>query len=321
VVATEAIDQTTASAGDALHMIGTVNVTAAGAPFLRVHNGGTGSLVADAVYVTSAALYDDGSPAHQVVLAPYDAILLQRQKPVAVPASRVNSVVNAASLQPAIASGGFVSVVGTGFGTATKSWSSASFPGLNLPTSIDGISVTINGKKGYVEYVSPTEVKVIAPDDDTIGQVSVQVRTPHGVSYPGTVVKQRLAPAFFTYQSGKSNYAAAAHMDGTLVGPKGPSSRPAVPGEVIQFHGTGFGATTPPTPASKVVSHPAVLAELPTVSIGGANAEVQSADLVSSGVYQLNVKVPNGHSGDQPVQASVSGFQTAPNVWVTISPN
>jgi len=130
------------------------------------------------VYVTSAALYNDGSPAHQVILAPYDAILLQRQQSVAAPAF----------------------------------------------------------------HVSPAEVKVIALDDDTIGQASVGATTPQGASYPGTVLKQKLAPAFFTSQSGTTNYVVAMHQDGTFVGPSGQNSRPPAPGEVIKIQGTGFGA-------------------------------------------------------------------------------
>jgi uncharacterized protein (TIGR03437 family) len=319
VIASATIDQTSASAGDGLHMIGAVSLTTAGAPLLRVHNAASGPLIADAVYVMSAALYNDGSPAHQVTLAPFDAILLERQRPVAAPASRVTSVVSAASFQPAIASGGLVSIAGTSFGTSTKSWSHGSFPGPNLPVSINGISVTINGKKAYVEYVSPTEVKVIAPDDDTTGQVSVQVTTHQGASYPGTVLKQRLAPAFFTTQSGTTNYAVATHQDGTLVGPDGPTSRPAKPGELIKIHGTGFGATAPKTAASAVVTHSATLALPVTVTIGGVNAGVHWAGLVASGVYELEVNIPNVKSGDQAVWASMSGFQTPPNVFLPVT--
>jgi hypothetical protein len=114
VVASMTLDQTSAAAGDAWHPLATVYLTVAGAPFVRLHNRGTGSLIADALYVTSAALYNDGSPAPQVTLAPLDGILLQRQQPVSAPLSRVNSVANAASFQPAIASGGFVSIVEPG---------------------------------------------------------------------------------------------------------------------------------------------------------------------------------------------------------------
>jgi uncharacterized protein (TIGR03437 family) len=321
VVASATVDQTQAVAGDGLHQIATVNLTVAGAPLLRIHNGGSGPLIADAVYVTSAALYNDGSSASQVTLAPMDGILLQRQQPVPVPASRVGSVVNAASFQADISSAGFVSIVGTGFGSSTRGWTAADFSGGNLPLSLDGVSVNINGKSAYVEYISPTQINAIAPDDDTIGQVPVQVTTAQGASYSGTVLKQKLSPAFFTYSSGTAAYIVAVHTDGTLVGPGGASSRPAMPGEVIEIYGTGFGATNPAVPSGRIVAQAAPLVSSATVSIGGATAEVQFAGLVSSGLYQVNVKIPNVGAGDQPVQASVSGFQTLQNVFVSVNSN
>jgi uncharacterized protein (TIGR03437 family) len=320
VIFSASLDQTTASTGDGWHTIASgLNLTVAGAPFVRVHNGGSGSLIADAVYLTSAALYNDGSPAAQVTLAPFDGILLQRQTPVLQPASRVNSVVNAASYQPAIASGGFVSIVGTAFANSARSWTSSDFSGNNLPASLDGISATINGKQAFVEYISSTQINVIAPDDDTIGLVSVQVTTPNGPSYAGTVMKQKLAPAFFTYPSGTTSYVAAVHQDGTLVGPAGPSSRPAVPGEVIEIYGTGFGATNPASPTSQLISQPEPLSLPATVTIAGVNAQVQWAGIVSSGLYQFNVQIPNVAAGDRPVQTSIGGFQSVANAYIAVA--
>jgi uncharacterized protein (TIGR03437 family) len=317
-IATSALDQSTAASGDGWHTVATVNLTVAGAPFLRLHNGGLAPMLADAVYISSAALFNDGSVVSQVTLGSYDGILLRRQSPVAAPASRVNSVVDAASFQPVIASGGFVSIIGTGFGNSTRSWTSSDFSGNNLPTSLDGISVTINGKPANVEYISPTQVNAIAPDDDTIGQVQVQVTTPQGLSYAGTVLKQKMSPAFFTYQSGTTTYVAALHLDGTLVGPAGPTSRPAVPGEVIEIYGTAFGPANPEAPTSQLISQPAPLSLPATVAIGGLNAQVQWAGIVSSGLYQLNVQIPNVAAGDQPVQASVSGFQSVANAFLAV---
>ncbi len=72
------LDQTAAAAGDQWHAIATANLNAAGSPSLRVRNGGAGSLIADAVYVTSAARYNDGLPVDQVTLGAFDGILLQR---------------------------------------------------------------------------------------------------------------------------------------------------------------------------------------------------------------------------------------------------
>ena len=149
----------------------------------------------------------------------------------------------------------------------------------------------------------------------------MEVTTPQGKGYAGTVLKQKLSPAFFAYQAGTTTYVAAVHLDGTLVGPAGPSSRPAAPGEVIEMYGTGFGATTPATPTSQLVSQPAPLVLSAAVSVGGVAAAVQWAGLVSPGLYQLNVKIPNVAAGDQPVQASISGFQSAPNLFVSVASN
>jgi hypothetical protein len=83
VVATTTLDQSQARGGDQWFTIATdVNLTVAGAAYVSIQNGSSAPLIADAVYVTaSRALYNDGSAAPQVTLAPFDSILLQRQAP------------------------------------------------------------------------------------------------------------------------------------------------------------------------------------------------------------------------------------------------
>ena len=112
VMASVTLDQSSAKLGDTWHTLGSWFLRVSGVPSLRVHNGGSGVVIADAVYVMSAALYNDGSVASQVKLAPFDAILLQRQQPVPVPASRVNAVVGGADGGAAIASGAFATILG-----------------------------------------------------------------------------------------------------------------------------------------------------------------------------------------------------------------
>jgi len=55
-----------------------VGLAVADAPLLRVHNAGTSPAIADAVYVRSAARYNDGSAASSVALSPMDGIVLAR---------------------------------------------------------------------------------------------------------------------------------------------------------------------------------------------------------------------------------------------------
>ena len=317
VVASASLDQSSATGGDQWHTIFSgVALTAASSPVLTISNAGSGPLIADAVYITSAARYNDGSAAPQVTLAATDGILLQRQQPVAAPASKVRAVVDGAGFQPAVASGAWVTILGSGFTSAPQTWT----PGpadQQFPASLGGVSVTINGKPAYVDYISPGQINVIAPDDPALGPVAVQVNTAQGNSYPGTVVKQRMTPEFFVWTRNGTNYVAALHADGTLVGPAGPGSRPALVGEEIELYATGFGPTIPPVSLSQMISQAVPLAGTPTVSIGGVSAVVNAANLVEAGLYQLNVTIPPVPAGDQPVLAQIAGFQSRGGVFVT----
>jgi hypothetical protein len=79
VVASTTVDQTTG--GDQWHVIATVPLTVAGAPYVRIRNQGSGAAIADALHVMSAARYNDGLPAPSVTLEPLDGIVLQRTRP------------------------------------------------------------------------------------------------------------------------------------------------------------------------------------------------------------------------------------------------
>jgi len=314
VVASASLDQSSALTGDQWHTLFTnISLTAASAPVLTLTNAASGSLIADAIYITSSARYNDGSPATQVTLAPFDGILLQRQQPVAAPASRVERVYDAAGYQPAITSGGWFTIFGNGFASAAQTWQ-AGPADTTLPTSLDGVSVTVNGKPAYLGYVSSGQINAIAPDDSTLGPVQVAVTTAQAAAYPGTVAKQNLAPQFFAWNVGATSYVAAVHADSSAVGP----SSPATTGEQIELYGTGFGPTNPSTPSGQLISAPVPLASLPSITIGGVNATVNQAYLVGPGLYAITVTVPAASAGNQSVQAQMAGFQSSGNVFLNV---
>lgn len=79
VVATTTLDQSVAVAGDQWWTLFTdVQLQGGQNVEIRIANAGSGSLVADAIEMTSGARYNDGQAVGTVTLAPYDAILLQR---------------------------------------------------------------------------------------------------------------------------------------------------------------------------------------------------------------------------------------------------
>ncbi len=242
-----------------------------------------------------------------------------------VPTITANGVVNNANLGAAIAPGAWVSIFGGNLSPTTRPWRDADFVGGKLPVALDGVGVTIDGKAAAVAYVSPTQINVLAPDDRTTGLVIVQVKSPAGTSDNAFVLQQTAAPAFFQFAGGKTAYVAGTHADytylaGTALIQQGIPGTPARPGETILLYGTGFGATQPPISATALVPSPLPLANPQDlrVRIGGLDATIAFAGLVSPGVYQFNVVVPQVSDGDQTVVAELRGLLTRPDLMLAV---
>ena len=182
--------------------------------------------------------------------------------------------------------------------------------------------MTINGKAAYVCYVSPSRVNALLPVEVEEGPGIVQVSRSELTSAPVTIQVKRAAPGLFLLDPETRRYVIATHADGSLVGKTSlyPGvSTPDRPGEIVVLRGAGFGATSPAVPAGELLTAPAYLVAIPTVTIGGVPAETRFAGLSSTGLYQLNVVVPQGLSGgDAAVMVDVEGARTQDNVFMTI---
>ncbi|MEO8370117.1 MAG: hypothetical protein ABI806_13030, partial [Candidatus Solibacter sp.] len=245
--------------------------------------------------------------------------------PVTKPTLLSSGVVNAAGLNPAIAPGTWVTLFGTALASTTRSWRDSDFVAGQLPLSLEGVSVTINGKAAAVAYISPLQLNVLAPDDAATGLVAVQVKNGLGSSESALALKQTAAPAFFQFPTASVNYVAGTHVNGAyLAGPalnrQGTSGTPAQPGETIVLYGTGFGATSPAISATALVPSPLPLVRLDDlrVRIGGLDATIAYAGLISPGLYQFNVVVPAVADGDQPVIAELRGLLSQANLLLTV---
>ncbi|MEO8597149.1 MAG: hypothetical protein ABI759_27770 [Candidatus Solibacter sp.] len=242
-------------------------------------------------------------------------------KPVILP----SGVVSAASLVPATAPGTWLSIFGTSLANTARSWRDTDFVSGRLPISLEGVSVAINGKAAAIAYVSPLQLNVLAPDDTATGLVQVQVRNIFGLSDSVLALQQTAAPAFFQFNTASANYVAGTHADGTyLAGPalnrQGTSGTAAKPGETIVLYGTGFGATVPAVSAATLVPAPAPLAhpEDLRIRIGGIDSRVDFAGIVSPGLYQFNVVVPQVADGDQTISAELRGLLSQPTLLLTV---
>jgi uncharacterized protein (TIGR03437 family) len=195
---------------------------------------------------------------------------------------------------------------------------------LNMPTSLDGTSVTIGGAPAYINYISPGQINIITPPNVTGTDLPVVVTLDGQASVTFNVTIQNLAPSFFTWQPGTPDfgkYLVAQHANGTNVGKVGlfpgtPASftTPAGPGETIILYGTGFGPTSPPIANGIETDKVYSLSPAPTFAFGGSTAEpVAFGGLIPplSQVYQFNVTIPsNAPNGDSPLVVTINGVQS-----------
>jgi uncharacterized protein (TIGR03118 family) len=238
----------------------------------------------------------------------------------AAPAITTGSVVNAGSLLTGAAQNTMLSIFGPNLAPISRNWAASDFGSSGqLPTSLTGVSVTINGKPAYVTFISPKQVNVLAPPDTTIGPVPIVVTNNGLASASATIQLAALAPAFFIF---KTNAIAALHGDYSPVGASTlfpNSSTPAKAGETIALYATGCGATSPAFPTGVMVTQAYPLPTLPVVTIGGTQATVTFAGLTAAGLYQINVTVPaSTPSGDNAVVATLNGATTQAGATINV---
>lgn len=269
-----------------------------------------GQILVSAVYASQpVGVIANGTAPVQFLLTPSSAA---PNPPV------IGAVLNAGSLAPGTSSSTWITIQGLGLSETTRSWTAADMVGNQLPTKLDGVSVTVNGLPAYPSYISPIQINVLAPTDPATGPVQVQVTNTQGTSKPFTVTKSDPMPAFFS----NTLFVVATHADGTLVGPpesSGPQMTPAQPGETITIYGTGFGAAMTPAPSGQVMSAPAALANTVSVTIGGVPAVVVYAGVLN-GTDQLNVTIPATlpSYGTESIVASVDGVITQTNLVTVV---
>jgi len=205
----------------------------------------------------------------------------------------------------------------------SRIWRDSDFVNNKLPTKLDGVSVTVNGQSAYVYYISPTQINFLTPPDALPVESQIVVSNNGAASAQFTALAQSLSPSFFVFSDGL--HVAAIHLDGTLVGPTsfsvpGYTFSPAKPGETISAYANGLGPTSIPVAAGSITQG-GTLSPLPAITIAGRNATVQFAGLISPGLFQFNVIVPDSvPQGDQIIKATFGGTSTQPGTLLTIHP-
>ncbi len=164
------------------------------------------------------------------------------------------------------APGSFLEIYGSNLaGSTSRLWTEADFTDGKAPTTLDGVSVTVDGKPAYVYYISSGQVNVQVPGDVSVGgPVQVVVSYSGKSSSAASILMTPIAGGILspsTFLVSGKQYAAAVHSNGTFTSngsvPNVPAA-PAIPGETLVFYGLGFGGVTPAVAAGQVATGPDV---------------------------------------------------------------
>jgi uncharacterized protein (TIGR03437 family) len=201
------------------------------------------------------------------------------------PAIRPGSIMHAADGSAVLAAGSFAVASGSGLSLVERNWDYAMPADGKLPECIAGMCVQVDKRVAYVRYVSPTRVEFLLPPDLAAGQHTIMVQTPQGSA---NVEVQEIAPALYTTIRDSQRFA---------------SDRPVCPGGALTLYASGLGPTVPPIDAGVAVEQPLPLRTQPRVLVAGREATVTAAALASAGMWQIDIRVPEGlPAGIAPIQ-------------------
>jgi uncharacterized protein (TIGR03437 family) len=195
-------------------------------------------------------------------------------------AGSISGVANSASFNASIAPGSLISIFGDGLAQGTAY--AGSIP---LPISLADTSVTINGVRAPVLYVSPDQINAQVPLTSKAGTATIVITTSGSATPTVSLQIAALAPQIFV-SSGLR--VLALDQNGTVNSP----GNPAAAGSIITVFVTGQGA---------MIGTAASIGNLPAQLLYAGPAPE------TAGLAQINMRVPALAPGDYQVQATVGG--------------
>ena len=205
------------------------------------------------------------------------------------PAISPGGVVNAASFLPApvpIAPGALISVFGISFSSGLMQASQ-----LPLPTQMGGTSVSVNGRRMPLVFVSPNQINAQLPYDVREGEAKISVTSSEGASAEETINIAAAAPGIFQIAGGTR--AVAINQDFTLNTAENAESR----GRVLTVYITGIGTLDGELAAGVAAPSDRLLraALESSATIGGREAPILFLGLTPGfvGLAQANIQIPS----------------------------
>ncbi len=211
-----------------------------------------------------------------------------------VPTTTTAGIVNAGSLQGAIAPGSLISIYGVNLAP-----SAAAAVSLPLPLSLNGTSVIINGIAAPLVFVSGGQINAQAPFEVAPGNASLSIRAGDLKSAPVSFAVESVAPGVLPV------------VQNCLDGSVNSAQSPVQVGQFITLWVTGQGSVDSPIATGEAAPADPIALPLADVraQIGGQDAQVVFAGMAPglAGLMQVNLAIPTTAAGQQPVVVTVGG--------------
>jgi uncharacterized protein (TIGR03437 family) len=237
----------------------------------------------------------------------------------------------------AATAGSWIEIYGSNLGPSTGySWQGSDFNGNNAPTTLQGVTLKINGISAFLDYVSAGQVDALIPAGVGTGPATVTLATSSGSSSPYTLTLNALEPGLLapaSFATGGKQYVVAFNSDSTATnlsyvlptgGIPGLTSRPARPGETLVIYGVGFGpaaAGGAQIPPGVIVTQSNSLTNSMQMSFGGTQVTPSYFGLAPQyvGLYQFNVIVPSIANSDAvPLTFNVGGNTGSQTLYTAV---
>ncbi len=226
------------------------------------------------------------------------------------PVIAANGVLNGASFVAPIAPGSLATVFGNNYSTTDTSFSVAP-----LPTSLNNVSVSVNGTQVPLIFAGYTQVNFQMPYETPVGTANVVVTVNGVATSTASVSITATAPGILIYGV---NRAIVQNADFSL----NATNDPAAVGTYVTVYAAGLGQLDNPIPTgaaapSSPLSNAVVV---PTVTINGVNAPVVFAGMAPGfvGLAQMDVQIPSLPTGTYPIVIKQGGATSnAPLIDVT----
>ena len=237
---------------------------------------------------------------------------------------QITKIANAEGEALTIAPNTWVEIKGAGLSATSRTWQSSDFVGNQLPTALDGVSVSFNGEQAFVYYISASQINVLTPPDLPSGTLQVVVNNANGSSASFPTTSGSDAVTLVVYRGRSGPYVLATHLNNVgsclstaaycLVGPASlypGQSTPAMGGETIVLYANGFGAVTPPVVKGSLTQVGALTATPRVIIAKQPGDSIVCWFWCRPASININIVVPPGtFAGDDYIYVTYGGATT-----------